>query len=1071
MATDADQIGRLLDDAIAAVNTGDLATAHGLAEQVLREDSRNREASELLATENASEGELRRLTILVCDLVGSTELSDRLEPERYRTLVNRYQRLTRDVIQDRYEGHIVSVKGDGFLSVFGYPHAHEDDTLRALRTGLDLIEGMRRLSNQTQRVVGESLDVRIGIHRGLVYVDVTEDDVYGLAANLAARVGALATPGSIVITDDVRHLVEDRFQLTELPAQTVKGVSEPVSLAAVVAERSGPHDRAFTAPFVGRGPELAALRSAWADAVTGGAPKPPTVLIRGEPGIGKSRLAQAITAEAVAFGAPVVTLAGSRLHTDTGLHPIRVLIEARCGIESAMSPSERLERLREGLRATVGDPDTTVPLLAPILGLSPDAGYDAVGAEGRRLEDTITSAAVSYLVRSFGTEPTVLLVEDLQWLDVSTRAILDRLAAEGPGTLFILSTSRPGSTVGAETVLELQPLSAEARLTLIEAMDTVGMSPAVRDALARRSDGIPLYVEELVRGWVPGSSTEQPNATMSVPDPLYEPLVARLLSTEAGIAVAGAAATMGSGVDRDVLAMLVDLEGSELDRELAALTTASILIPTDTRDGYRFRHELVREVAYELQPPAARRRMHERVADVLVQSAESDATIDWDIAATHYNQADRNEDASRAYARAADRARQRGALTEARVKLGRSIDLVAGLASSPERMSEEAALRLRRGFMAMSMDGVGSPEAARDFARCLELAMADARGDEMFSLLISLWAYHLSRAELSRTRDVLDVLRTQLHGQRERFRATNRAGYGMIDWFRGDFPHALNILEGVRSDPSIQIESSDVDRVWFVPNDPIASIHVHLGLARFMQGDPDGAEAAHAEAMAIADQLAFPQGAWSRSYGLWLRSWIAAEGGDLDAASSDAATVLTVASEHGFDAWSTIALTQMAAVDARRATPADAEDAIARATALSELIDLWEAIELLVLLPYYLTVAGGAFAAGGETARAAEHLDRADALARSSGMEFYAAETARQRAFLAPTDSAIVDQLRRALDLARQQGARPFELRIALDVHAHTGETTDLEAALLGFGPDTSTADLDLARAQLLTDR
>lgn len=129
MATDADQIGRLLDDAIAAVNTGDLATAHGLAEQVLREDSRNREASELLATENASEGELRRLTILVCDLVGSTELSDRLEPERYRTLVNRYQRLTRDVIQDRYEGHIVSVKGDGFLSVFGYPHAHEDDTL------------------------------------------------------------------------------------------------------------------------------------------------------------------------------------------------------------------------------------------------------------------------------------------------------------------------------------------------------------------------------------------------------------------------------------------------------------------------------------------------------------------------------------------------------------------------------------------------------------------------------------------------------------------------------------------------------------------------------------------------------------------------------------------------------------------------------------------------------------------------------------------------------------------------------------------------------------------------------
>ncbi len=1068
MTTDASRIDRLLDDAIAAVNTGDLATAHGLAEQVLRSDARNREASELLATETASEGELRRLTILCCDLVGSTELSERLEPERYRTVVNRYQKLTRDVIHDRYEGHIVSVKGDGFLSIFGYPRAHEDDTLRALRTGLDIVEGMRRLSSQAERVVGERLEVRIGIHRGLVYVDVTEDDVYGLAANLAARVGALAEPGSIVITDEVRRLIEDQFDLRDLPAQAVRGVSEPVHLAAVVAERSGPHHREFTAPFVGRGPELAALRSAWADAVTGAAPKPPTVLIRGEPGIGKSRLAQAIIDEARAFGASITTLTGSRLHVDTGLHPIRVLIESSCVITPGMDPPERLDRLRRHLGAEGAPVEATLPLLAPILGLSPESGYTAVDADGRLLGEAITEAAVAYLIRRCGSGPGILRVEDLQWLDASTRAILDRVVGAGPGTLFTVLTTRPGTTFAAETVLELQPLSAEARRTLIEKMDSVGMAPEVRDELARRSDGVPLYVEELVRNWVPGSSTAPLETANPVPDPLYELLVARLLSTEAGISVAGAAATVGTDIDRQILEQLVDLESSVLETELAALTAGSILVPAEARaDTYRFRHELLREVAYELQPPATRRRMHERVADLLVRSAESEEMVDWDVAATHYDQADESEDAARAYSRAADRARQKGALTEARSKLSRSIELVGGLTPTPTRMTDEAALRLRRGFLAMSMEGVGSPEAADDFARCLELAMTDARGDEMFSLLISLWAYHLSRAELDRTRDVLDVLRGQLDGRREWFRSTNRAGYGMIDWFRGDFGHALDILEEVRADPAITAARDDVDTVWFVPNDPVTSIHTHLGLARFMQGDPTGAGVAYEEATAIADGLAYPQGRWSRAYALWLRSFVESESGDLSDALTSATSLLELATVHGFDAWATIAMTQLAAVEALRADPEDTTDALARATALSELIDLWEAIELLVLVPYYLTVAGGAFAVGGDLQRAANHFDRADALARTTGMEFYRAETARRRARLALTVDGSVGELRRALDLAREQGARPFELRIALDLHELTDDTSDLESAVRAHAPDATTADLELARLRL----
>ena len=185
--SDTARIGELLDEAIEAVNQGDFTTAHDLAELVLLEDSTNLDAGELLAAEGSSNGELRRLTILCCDLVGSTELSERQEPERYRTLVRRYRTLCKETIEDRYDGHIISVKGDGFLALFGYPSAHEDDTRRAVQAGLDLCRAIGHLSGQAQREVGEAMDVRVGIHRGLVFIDIEDDDVYGLAANLASR--------------------------------------------------------------------------------------------------------------------------------------------------------------------------------------------------------------------------------------------------------------------------------------------------------------------------------------------------------------------------------------------------------------------------------------------------------------------------------------------------------------------------------------------------------------------------------------------------------------------------------------------------------------------------------------------------------------------------------------------------------------------------------------------------------------------------------------------------------------------------------------------------------------------
>ena len=228
-------IDELLERAVRAVNAGDRATATTLAGQVLSVDRGNPEAEDLLAAP-AHGGEIRRLTIMFADIVDSTALSTRLEPETYHTLVGRYRDEVRRVV-DRYEGHISSIKGDGLLAVFGHPRAHEDDVRRGVAAGLDITRAVAQLSDQAERKFGETINVRVGIHRGLVYLDTDQDDVYGFAANLAARLSSLAEPGTVAVSDAVAPLVGDSFELDTRPAAPVKGVDGLISHHQVLGER------------------------------------------------------------------------------------------------------------------------------------------------------------------------------------------------------------------------------------------------------------------------------------------------------------------------------------------------------------------------------------------------------------------------------------------------------------------------------------------------------------------------------------------------------------------------------------------------------------------------------------------------------------------------------------------------------------------------------------------------------------------------------------------------------------------------------------------------------------------
>lgn len=1012
-------IDELLDRAVAAINRGDRATATALAGQVLVADSANAEAEDLLAAPS-DPGEIRRLTIFFADLVDSTVLSTRVEPETYRLLVGRYrEQLLRAV--NRYEGHIGSTKGDGVLAVFGYPIAHEDDVRRAVHAGLEITQEVARLSDQARRRFGIEINVRVGVHRGLVYLDTAQDDVYGLAANLAARVSGLAPPGAVVVSDAVEVLIRNNFELEARPAALVKGVEEPITHYRVVAERA-PAPKSGQGPLVGRDRELAQLEKSWAQAQAGTL-STPGVVFRGEPGIGKSRLAAAAAQLVEASASVVLELVGSPFHTDAGLHPVRTLLERRCGIDRSTDQAERLRLLDAELHARGLDPRSTVPLLAPVLGIDAAAGYEQVAAEGRRLYELIAQAVQTYLLACLGGGAGLVVAEDLHWFDPSTREVLSALLDAAAGRVLVVMTGRPGewlSTGCPVAVFDLAPLTEEQTAELITALDP-GLSADERAAVAVRCDGVPFYIEQVVAGL----------SQTGVPETLYEPLFARLRASPKVVPVVEAAAVIGRQIDLGLLCSVVDLSDDEVDDVIDELEDALVLERCGS-DDRRFRHELLREVAAELAPPTVRRGLHAKVADALIGAGEPD----WPLIAGHYERADRFEETAAAYQQAATDARRRGALAEARAYLTHALAQLDRATPGPDRDRHEMAVRSRRGVLTSAAEGYQSGAAAADFERCLQLGGTDLRDDELFVTLRALANYCLARADLHRAAQVIKSLGAGLQG-RQWFRPAIEVLFGIVACLRGEFDAGCRHLEVATTGLS-PADHHDVAAVWqFVPNEPIVAAHIHLALVALVRGDLTGAETELAFAARRAERLGFPQGPYMHAWTRFMETWLRIETGQLDRAAVLAADLREVGERHGFDLWRRRGAFLWAVVEALGgALSADDVDATMPAADLANittLLDSLRTLEMNMYSTFYDGVLGRLLIAAGQPETARERLDTALALAKDTGMCFYDAELLRLRAQTHDEPGARQADINAALELARRQGAILFQLRAALD--------------------------------------
>ncbi len=1023
-------VDELLARAVAALNRGDRAAANALAGRVLAVDHENTDAEDLLAAP-ADGGEIRRLTILFADLVDSTVLSTRIEPERYRVLVGRYREQALQIV-DRYEGHLCSTKGDGLLAVFGHPIAHENDVCRAVQAGLEITREVFRISEQAQRRFGVEIAVRVGVHRGLVYLDTIQDDVYGLAANLAARVSGLAPAGAVVVSDAVDPLVRNSFELEPCPAAKVKGVQGLITHYRVIGERAAV-SRITRGPLVGRDNEVSQLQRCWAQAQEGTLTTP-GVVFRGEPGIGKTRLSAAAIDVARTSEAVVLELFGSPLHTDVGLHPVRTLIERRCGIGRLTEQTERLRLLEGHIQNWSLDPAATLPLLAPVLGIAPKWGYEPVQADGTKLYELITTAVHQYLIACVGDGPGLIIVEDLHWFDAATLEVVDALLECNPRRLLIVMTARDDTKLPSAPVelLDLKPLTDAQADELIFALHP-DLPPADRAAVRGRCDGVPLYIEEVVAGLrlAPADESGQPR----VPDKVYDSLSARLHTRRHTVPVASAAATIGREVDRGLLLSVLDMDEGDVDDAINELEDGLVLERVDA-DVWRFRHELLREVAQELSPPSLRRVLHGRVADALLGGMNG--APDWRLVAFHYDEAQRFNEAATAYERAGIEARRQGLLGEARSCLSQAISHVKRAAAGRDRDQREIALRLRRAFLAYAADGTSSEAAASDLERCLLLG-GSGRSEQMSATVSALYGYYATRADLRRTARLLEALRAHIKPEWERSRPFNDAAFAMMAWYRGEFGSALAGLEAAV--PGV-MDNEELETIWYMPNEPIGSVYTHLAAARFVQGDFAGAEAAFDQTACRVQRLGFPQGPYSHAYARFYEVMMRIEAGQLERAAEVATDFAEQAELHGFQSWSLNAATQRAAVDALRSLAhgdVDPTELKTHIETVDALLDRWRELGMRILLNFYDGIIARLLSAAGRNDKARDRLNAALRFAEDTGVHFYDAQLLRLRAHTQHEQDAREADIRAAIKLARRQGAVVFELDAAADDVEHRG--------------------------------
>ncbi len=640
-------------------------------------------------------GERRYVTVMFCDLVGSTSISAQLDAEEWRDLVSAYLDAASAAVTEM-GGHVAKKLGDGLMVLFGYPVAQENDAERAARAALSIQRALAEVNRKNAETGKPALNARIGIETGPVVVDAA-GEIYGDAPNVAARVQALAEPGTVVVTARVQRQIAGLFVAEERGSHELKGVPEPVTLFRLVRASGGGRraGQRHLTPLVGRDEEIAMLMRRWERARQGDGQ---LVLIVGEPGIGKSRLIEEFHARLRDTPHTWVEWSCSQLLQNTPLHPIAEWGRQRFG--GADIPAERqLSDLENTLALIKLDPAENVPLLAPLLDIPvpPERRPILAPEELRRRQ---LAALTNWVMAGARAQPIVLTLEDLHWADPTTLDVLRGIAERGAmAPLFVLLTARPEFRPpwGARShhgAISLVPLDRQqVRHMVGELAARHALAKEVIEGVTERTGGVPLFVEEVTRLLL---ERGEQGGIQAIPPTLQQSLTARLDRLGPAREVAQIAAVIGRGFSYQLVRAVAKMEDEALQTALERLAEADILLvqglPPESE--YRFKHALIQDAAYENLLKSRRQALHRRTGEVLRDQFAATAAAEPELLAHHFTQAGLTEAAIEWWGTAGQRSLARSALLEGAEQLKRALDQIATLPATPALRREEIKLEV-----------------------------------------------------------------------------------------------------------------------------------------------------------------------------------------------------------------------------------------------------------------------------------------------------------------------------------------------------------------------------------------
>jgi DNA-binding NtrC family response regulator/class 3 adenylate cyclase/predicted ATPase len=1037
------------------------------------------------------EAERRHLTILFADLVDSTALASSMDPEDWQEVLQAYHTTCRDVMA-QCAGHVAQYLGDGVLVYFGYPQAHEDDALRAVRAGLALVTALQARPPQGGT---RPVQVRVGIHSGLVVIDAVGTGAQqaplalGETPHLAARLQSVAMPGTVVCSEATARLVAGYVTVEALGSQMLKGVATPLPAYRVVGT-SGARSRLQAAmgqrltPLVGREAEVALLRERWTQVQHG---QGQVVILSGEAGIGKSRLVQVVQEQLVGAAATQIVCQGTSAQQYSPLAPIIAHLHRACGWHPDDAPEVRVHKLELALQPSALPLPEVVPLFAALLTLPLPPRYTPRPLSPQQQKQQQQHALLHWLLHETTLQPVLLVVEDLHWIDPSTLEWLSLLIDQVPDApLYLLGTCRPEFSISwlartyctQLTLTRLSPPQAASMVTAVA--EGKRLPPAVLHDVAQKSDGVPLFIEELTKMVLETDVLQEDaehytlrhrGAALAIPTTLQASLMARLDRLGSAKAVAQLGATIGRQFPYAVLQAVAPQDATALQQDLACLVEAELLYQRGVppQATYRFKHALIQDAAYQSLLRRTRQQYHRQIAQVLTERFPETVATQPELLAQHYTEAGLAAPAVEYWQRAGQQAAEHAAYAEAITHFTQGLEVLQRLPETPTRLQQELTLHLALGAPLMAVKGLSALEVHATYARAQELCQQVADLPQRFLALHGVWAFAVATGALQKAQELADQLLSLTHqqpdptlllgahralaatygyrGEITRVQTHAQQGLGFYD----SRQHRI-LAERYGQDPGIVCRGWGATALWLL-------------------GYPDQALQWSHELLALCQGVVHPP---SHSVALHMVTTVHQLRRDAEGARRHAEALITLSTTHRlpqFVAMSTVYW-------GRALVEQGQQDEGLRQ--ICQGIDIFRELGLAMWRPYCLTLLAEAYAETHQAEAGLYVLTETLAMVKETGECWYEAESHRLTGELGLACSAAryaeaETCFQQALAVARRQQAKSLELRAALSLarlwqqQGKQAEASALLAPVYGwFTEGFDTADLQEAKALLM---